>query len=97
MRISHNDAISLERIVRDVFSCDRGCMGGYIDADHFETEPFDAALIALSPLWEKADFHEIEDFLLKWEQVLRRENDTSIDMRSYVCELRDLVTTLINR
>lgn len=53
MRIEHGDAIVLEGIVRGVFSCQRGEMGGYIDADRFESEPFDAALIALSPLWKK--------------------------------------------
>lgn len=57
MRISHSDAITLEGIVRDVFLCNRGEMGGYIDADHFESQPFDAALIALAPLWQKAGFH----------------------------------------
>ena len=36
MRINHGEAIVLESIVRRVFSCDRGGMGGYIDADHFE-------------------------------------------------------------
>ena len=51
MRISHNDAIVLESIVRKVHLCDRAGMGGYIDADHFETNPFDAALIAIAPIW----------------------------------------------
>ena len=97
MRISHNDAISLEGIVRSVFSCDRGAMGGYIDADHFESQPFDAALIALAPLWEKADFHEIEDFLFKWEQILRDEDDRSVNIRSYLDELDDLVNLLMQR
>lgn len=39
MRINHGDAYTLELIVRRVFSCDRGAMGGYIDADHFESSP----------------------------------------------------------
>lgn len=43
MRIDHGDAVSLEGIVRRVFACQRGEMGGYIDADHFESQPFDAA------------------------------------------------------
>lgn len=41
-------AIVLESIVRKVHLCDRAGMGGYIDADHFETNLFDAALIVLS-------------------------------------------------
>ena len=76
MRITHNDAISLESVVRNVFSCDRAGMGGYIDADHFESAPFDAALIALAPLWQKGDLHEIEDFLFKWEHILRIHSES---------------------
>ena len=44
MEISHNDAIDLENLVRKVHNCERFGMGMYIDADHFETNPFDAAL-----------------------------------------------------
>ena len=65
--------------------------------DHFESAPFDAALIALAPLWQKADFHEIEDFLFKWEHMLRNEDDTSADVQSYIQELDDLVTLLMQR
>ena len=57
----------LESIVTRVFSCDCGGMGSYIDAYHFESAPFDADLIALAPLREKADCHEIEDFLINWK------------------------------
>ncbi|WP_035316613.1 hypothetical protein [Clostridium sp. MSTE9] len=97
MRIDHGDAIELESIVRKVFSCDRAGMGGYIDADHFESAPFDAALIALAPLWERADFHEIEDFLFKWEESLRSGNGRNINIVSYINELENLVTTLMQR
>ena len=97
MRIEHGDAIVLEGIVRGVFSCQRGEMGGYIDADHFESEPFDAALIALSPLWKKAGFHEIEDFLWKWEHALRKENEDNLTAKEYINELDSLVNNLINR
>ena len=97
MRIDHGDAVSLEGIVRRVFACQRGEMGGYIDADHFESQPFDAALIALAPLWQKADFHEIEDFLFKWECALRKENEDDLSAESYIEELDNLVTNLLNR
>ena len=97
MRITHGDAISLELVVRSVFSCDRGGMGGYIDADHFETAPFDAALIALAPLWQKGDFHEIEDFLFKWEHTLRSDEDTGADPELYIQELDSLVNLLMQR
>ena len=97
MRITNNDAISLESVVRNVFSCDRAGMGGYIDADHFESAPFDAALIALAPLWQKGDLHEIEDFLFKWEHILRNDEDENADIRSYIRELDDLVNLLSQR
>lgn len=97
MRIDHGSATTLEGIVRRVHSCDRTGMGGYIDADHFESSPFDAALIALAPLWKKADFHEIEDFLYKWEHLLRDEADEPVDVQSYIDELDSLVGELMER
>lgn len=36
MRIKHEDAVVLEAIVRRTFNCERGGMGGFVDADHFE-------------------------------------------------------------
>lgn len=51
--------------------------------------------IVLAPLWEKADSHEIEDFLFKWEQILRNEDDRSIDIQLYVHELDSLVSFLM--
>ncbi len=98
MRIDHGEAILLESIVRQVYSCERSGMGGYIDADHFEAEPFDAALIALAPLWKKADFHELEDFLYKWEWPLRTEkNENNINIKDYIEELDELVVNLLQR
>ncbi len=97
MRINHSDAIVLESIVRNVFNCNRSGMGGYIDADHFESEPFDAALIALAPLWQKGDFHEIEDFLFKWEHSLRKNSDENVSIENFINELDGIVTVLINR
>ena len=96
MRIDHSDAIELESIVRKIFSCQRGEMGGYIDADHFESEPFDAALIALAPLWKKGRFHELEDFLFKWEHVFRKGNEDNLDPKLFVEDLDNLVSNLSN-
>lgn len=97
MRIDHSSAVTLEGIVRRVYSCDRAGMGGYIDADHFESSPFDAALIALAPLWEKADSYEIEEFLYKWEHLLRGEPDGLVDIQSYINELDNLISNLMER
>ena len=94
MRIDHNSALKLERIARKVFSSDRGGMGGFVDAGHFEREPFDAALIAIAPLWENGDSQEIGDFLCKWEYALREESDEPICIEDYIEELKELVTRL---
>lgn len=89
MRISHNDAIVLESIVRKVHLCDRAGMGGYIDADHFETNPFDAALIALSPIWKILPKETVEYFLYRWDCSLRKEDDANIN--EFIEELNELV------
>lgn len=63
----------------------------------FESAPFDAALIALAPLWQKADVHEIEEFLFKWEHILRNDEEMDADIRSYIKELGSLVDLLMQR
>lgn len=82
-------AIVLESIVRKVHLCDRAGMGGYIDADHFETNPFDAALIALSLIWKNLTKETVEDFLYRWDCSLRKEADANISQ--FIQELRELV------
>jgi len=98
MRVSHSSAIELESIVRKVYNyANRGGMGGYIDADHFESEPFDAALIALAPLWTRATVEEVETFLIKWEHALRKDNCDNLTEQEYTKELKVLVADLMRR
>lgn len=97
MRIRHDSAIVLEAIVRKVYRCDRGGMGGYIDADNYEENPFDAALIALAPLWERCEPHEIDDFLFKWDCAFRRNEGEQVDEIAFIKELGDLVDMLLDR
>lgn len=94
MRIERSDAIILEAVVRGVYGCDRGGMGGYIDADHFSSQPFDAALIALAPLWQRCDKETLESFLYGWECELRSDNNEDVDIAAFIHELRDLIDTL---
>ena len=88
MRIKHEDAVVLEAIVRRTFNCERGGMGGFVDADHFEREPFDAAIISIAPLWQRSNPKEIEEFLFKWESVLRDENIKDADIHTYINEFQ---------
>lgn len=95
MRISHNDAIVLEGVVRNVFGCDRAGMGGYIDADNFESNPFDAALIALAPLWQRTDNCVVEEFLFNWEKEFRNNDNSVVDATNYINELEALINSLM--
>ncbi len=93
--MNHNQAIELERIVRSVYDCDRAGMGGYIDADNFSSNPFDAALIALAPLWKNDSDRQVENFLYKWDHIIRAEVSPSDDsVKSYIVELERIVHDL---
>lgn len=59
MRIKHDEALRLEYLVRAVFDCDRAGMGGYIDANHFASNLFDATLIAIALLWNTNNNEEV--------------------------------------
>ena len=48
-------------------------------------------------LLHSVDFHEIEDFLFKWEYALRKENEDGLSAESYIEELDNLVINLLNR
>lgn len=97
MRIPHNDAIILEAIVRKVHNCDRASMGGYIDADRYESDPFDAALIAIAPLWKRGCAREVEAFLFKWAEFFRGDSDCQqLSVDTYIDELSDLTDKLLS-
>lgn len=96
MKIPQNAAFMLETVVRKVFACERGGMGGYINSDHFKSAPFDAALIALAPLWKIADPKELEELLSKWEYILRDNTDCNCDINSFIQELGSFVDALID-
>ena len=94
MRIQHSQAVQLERIVRTVFNCDRAGMGGYIDADHCESKPFDAALIAIAPLWNDDDAKEVGEFLFKWDEILRCNQENDIDIVLYINDLKRIISEI---
>lgn len=99
MRVSHNAANRLEKIVMELFDYPiRGGMAGYIDADHFEREPFDAALIALSPVWKRVNKHELDAFLSKWDTIFR-DNDYyqlgPVNEEEYISELENLLRNAV--
>lgn len=63
MEIEHFDGITLEHICSDVFSCDRGGMGGIINSDTFAHNPLLASYLVIAKLYKNS---KIQD---KWETV----------------------------
>lgn len=94
MRIKHDEALRLEYLVRAVFDCDRAGMGGYIDANHFASNPFDAALIAIAPLWNNGNTEELEKFLSKWDEILRCNQENDVNIEAYINDLKEIINKI---
>ena len=87
MRISHNDAVSLEYIVRGVYNCDRGGVAGIAEADFFEHSPISAAVAILAPLSFRAGEAELEDVSEFWEKYRTEFSHDNIPLdQEYVDE-----------
>lgn len=69
--IKYEIGSNLESIVRNVYSCGEGGMGGIISTTHLREQPFDAALLAIAPLWRKGNYQELEQFFSEWEPQMR--------------------------
>lgn len=96
-RIKHGDAITLERIIRNVYDCERFGISGYADADHLETHPLDAATLIIAPLYYmgKVKNHlEFDEFVAKYDCIFSNpeENLTESDVNEYISDLDDIVS-----
>jgi len=94
--ISHNDAISLERIVRKVYKCDRFGISGYADADHLESSPLDAATLVIAPLYYTgivSNDLEFDSFLAEYDNVFcySEETVTPEAIKKYISDLESIV------
>lgn len=91
MKFKNEDAILLERITRYAHSCEKDGLGGVISTVWFADNPFDAALVALAPLWKHGDYDEIHEFLYRWEPIIRGSNSNNEIALVFIQELRKLV------
>ena len=93
----HGIAISLENILRMVHNnVSRGSFGGIICADHLEIYPFDATLIALSPLFNPRNESRISKFVGEWYSfAYSHEKPSLILLNKYKDDLRSLVNELV--
>ena len=67
--INHSDAIELEHQVRRLFKCDRCGVSGLADADNFESNPLDAAIMVVSYIHAKGlqtSETQYDEFLCKY-------------------------------
>ena len=96
--IKHNDAMALEHIVRKLYDCDRSGVSGLADADHFESSPFDAAVMVVSFIYAKhlqLDQNRYDEFLGKYNTIFKypNENDANSHVQNYISELENIVNS----
>ncbi len=97
MNIEHSDGVTLEHIVSDVFSCDRGNMGGIINSDTFEHEPLLASYLIIARLYKNSETQDkyIDDFMNKWKTVFKYPDENKeYTFKEYKDELRELIKAL---
>ena len=96
-KISHNDAIILENLVRNLFRCDRAGVSGLANADHFESCPMDAAVMVVSYIYARnLERNEVQydEFLSKYSSVFNypEENNAEDEVQNYINDLREIVS-----
>ena len=95
MKVTHNDGVTLEHIVSNLYDCNQGGMGGIIDASHFERNPFHAALICISKLYSGMFDDKIVQFACTWETVFNYPDENQgYTIEQYITELRELISIL---
>lgn len=101
-RINHNDAIELEHQVRRLYDCDRAGVSGLADADYFEGNPIQAAVLVVAYVHAhglETGPYQYDEFLRKYEVIFEypEENDAAKEVRNYIDELRNIVDTYVER
>lgn len=95
MKVTHNDGVTLEHIVSNLYDCNQGGMGGIIDASHFERNPFHAALICISKLYSGMFDDKIDQFACTWGTVFNYPDENQgYTIEQYIRELRELISIL---
>jgi len=95
-RINHSQAIELEHQVRRLFKCDRCGVSGLADADNFESNPMDAAVMVVSYIHAKGlqiSETQYDEFLYKYENIFKNpdENNATDAVEFYISELSAII------
>lgn len=93
--INHSDAISLENIVRDIYSCDKFGISGLAFADSFESDPLKAAILVVAYIHatnRQKSNDQYDTFLSKYKTIFEYpdENNASSHVSEYISELMDI-------
>jgi len=96
-KISHNDAVSLEKIIGDLYKCDRGGVSGLCDADNFEHQPIDAAIMAVSYIYShnlETNNARYEEFINKYRWIFENpeQGNAKNEAINYIKELRKIIS-----
>ena len=99
--INHDEAISLECIIRNVYNCDRFGVMGIANADHLERNPMDAAIVIFAPLYLKQkEIEEINSFVDEYGCIFNFPNDYKYNKETvdnYIDGLRKLASKYYNK
>lgn len=102
-RISHNDAIKLERQVRRLYKCERGDISGMADADNFEGNPIQAVILIVAYVYAHQLEKEpkmYEEFLRTYEDIFEHPEANDITeevVHKFVDEIKTIVDHYIQR
>lgn len=95
MMINHDEATSLEFIVRKVYNCQRFGVMGIANADHLEAHPMDAAIVVFAPLYRnKESIEEIDSFVDEYSCIFNFPDSYEYNqetVENYIEGLRYLV------
>ncbi len=94
--INHNDAITLEYLVRRLYGCDRGGVSGMVDADYFDDKPIQAAVLVIAYLYSTglvSNPNEYDEFLYRYEGIFDNldKNDLKEEINNYIKDLSSIV------
>ena len=93
-KMDHQDAISLEYIVRNVFDCGPGGVMNVANADKLEIKPMNAAIAIFAPLYfDNKVLEDVDNFIDRYSCIFDYDdyelNQENID--NYIKELKTLV------
>lgn len=94
--INHNDAITIEHIVTNLYGYDRAGIAGLANADIFADKPIYAGILVVAYLYAKGlslDDKELSSFLNKYQVIFDYpdENDATREVQNYIEDLKEIV------